>query len=135
MHDTYRQMFGDEFVVRIKRFNHSMRLQQILVNNLISELRTDDEYKVLMRAFQEIDFDNNGFVDRKEIYQYLLKMRLSKQDAKIRSKQIMLALDHKQTGEINRKQFIDNMHVNRNMDSNRNRNRKRKSKQLKSNDK
>merc|ERR1712083_1025252 len=68
---------------------------------------TEQDKQIIARAFNELDTDHNGFVDKEELVEYLLSTGdLNQRDASLRAKELIHGMDMDGDGKIDINEWI-----------------------------
>ena len=80
---------GRDFIKNLKKFQTACRLKRLIVTALVRDM-SDSDKKIIARAFDELDENGDGFVDKSELVKYLLATGdLNETDAIARAEELI----------------------------------------------
>jgi len=97
---------GTDFLRNLKKFQSASKLKKLIVTAIVNEM-SDQDKKIIARAFHELDTNGDGFVDESELIKYLLATGdLNEIDAKMRAKELIQGMDQDDDGKIDLNEWL-----------------------------
>ena len=99
------ESLGSKYLQNIGDFYSGNVLKKMIVNNMIVGMGREEK-KILIRAFREIDLDRNGYIEKNEIVEYLVRCGRTQPDAISMADEMMKVMDPNSTGQISLQDFV-----------------------------
>ena len=72
---TNDNLMTDKLMKKLTKLNFKNKLQRILLNSILSEMN-EKEIGILISGMQDIDSNNDGFIDSQDIMSYIIKNQI-----------------------------------------------------------